>query len=368
MNVHAEASAMDLPFFSFANLKCVLWSFCRGLTDSLKFQDVFVLDDRTDQDRVEKIIQNNYKKEFLLNRESPNRELESLAKRRAVERREQLENVAKKSETKGNKEPRILERTGKCCLLNGVVFCFSIFLFDMALIPFVRAVIMFAFGQASGVYLCETIFPVLNITFATLWILPIYLLSKVVNAIWFADIADVAFKKSAAGRPRLMNSLSISLADTVFSIVVELIFLVQGNICTYIIPIAFVGQAVNMFHMCLLHSLYCFEYKWFNQGLELHKRLSYIENHWPYFLGFGLPLAIVTSLPSSQIVSGCFFSVLFPLFIVSGNQAQVVVQPNDVPIRIFHPTIVLSNAIFARTLQKTSPKQIQHQQQQRRWT
>jgi hypothetical protein len=52
----------------------------------------------------------------------------------------------------------------------------------------------------------------------------------------------VAFKKSSFGRPRLMNSLSISVADTVFSIVVELIFLVQGKICTYIIPLAFVGQ------------------------------------------------------------------------------------------------------------------------------
>lgn len=39
-----------------------------------------------------------------------------------------------------------------------------------------------------------------------------------------------------------MNSLSISLADTVFSIGVEIIFLVQGKICTYIIPLDFVGQ------------------------------------------------------------------------------------------------------------------------------
>ena len=58
----------------------------------------------------------------------------------------------------------------------------------------------------------------------------------------------MAFKNSAFGRPRLMNSLSISLADTVFSIVVELIFLVQGKICTYIIPLAFVGQVEMTSH------------------------------------------------------------------------------------------------------------------------
>ena len=138
----------DLPFFSLANLKCVLWSFCRGLTDSLKFRDVFVLDDRSEKERVDKLMQNNFKKEFLLNRESPSRELESLAKRRAVERREQLENAAARRTNGGsangdspsskNSEPKILERTLKCCLLNGCVFWFSIILFEYVLIPLVQ--------------------------------------------------------------------------------------------------------------------------------------------------------------------------------------------------------------------------------------
>ena len=70
------------------------------------------------------------------------------------------------------------------------------------------------------------------------------------------------------------------------------------------------------------------------------------------------------SLPSSQVVSGCVFSMLFPLFIVSANQAQVVVHASDLPVRIFHPTIALSNAIFAKTLQKSSSKpQLATQQQ-----
>ena len=82
----------------------------------------------------------------------------------------------------------------------------------------------------------------------------------------FSDIADVAFKKSASGRPRLMNSLSVSVADTVFSIVVELIFLVQGNLCTYIIPLASVGQ-VHLF--VLSHEICC------KQGPVLYKLGAY---------------------------------------------------------------------------------------------
>ena len=91
-------------------------------------------------------------------------------------------------------------------------------------------------------------------------------------------------------------------------------------ICNFNLGIS--GNAVHMVHMCLLLSLYSFEYKWFNQGLELHKRLTYVENNWPYFLGFGFPLAVLTNMSESVVVSGCVFSILFPLFIVSGNQAQ----------------------------------------------
>lgn len=254
-------------------------------------------------------------------------------------------------------EPKILERTLKCCVLNGCVFWFSIILFENVLLPFIKGLIYMCLGMSSGDWLWTSVFPVLSVTFQTLWVLPFYLLSKFVNAIWFADIADTAFRHSGPdSRPRTMNTISIAIADTLFTVFVETIFLVQAKVCLTFVPI--LGGFINFFHMCLLHALYCFEYKWFNQGLELHKRLSFIEINWPYFLGFGLPLAVITSWPSSLVVSGCVFSIFFPLFIVSGNQAQVITCDKQIEFRIFHPTVVISNAILTKTLDNSQNRQV----------
>jgi len=342
---NAQQAQYYNKLWSVQNLKSGLYAFCRGFADSLKFRDIFVLDSVDESKNY--INEKNVKKERLLNRGESPAPNDNLAKKRALDKR------LKQSQNQSNnapQEPKIMERTMKCCVLNGCFFWFSIIVFENIFMPFLHGLVLLFLGHTAGTTLWSNVVPVLSITFSTLWVLPFYLLSKVVNSIWFADIADTAFRKTANGRPRMMTSFSVSIADTVFTIVVEIIFLVQGKLFSMCVPINGVSKLINVFHMCLLNALYCFEYKWYNQGLELHKRLSSIETHWPYFLGFGLPLAIITSYPESQVVSGCVFSILFPLFLISGNQAQVVVTYQDVTMRIFNPTIALSNLIFSRTL------------------
>ena len=37
-------------------------------------------------------------------------------------------------------------------------------------------------------------------------------------------------------------------------------------------------------------------------GWRIRHRVNYVEKNWPYFLGFGLPLAILTAMPSSLVI------------------------------------------------------------------
>lgn len=87
----------------------------------------------------------------------------------------------------------------------------------------------------------------------------------------------------------------------------------------------FMSQLIYTVHLSLLYSLYSFEYKWVQMGLPLHQRLNYIETNWPYFIGFGLPLTLLTNCWSDWVIGACVFAVLFPVFIISGNEADVVV-------------------------------------------
>lgn len=71
-----------------------------------------------------------------------------------------------------------------------------------------------------------------------------------------------------------------------------------------------------------LIALYHFFNTFSVTGRELPRRLDYIELMWPYFFGFGLPLALSTHFLPNYYLSTAFFSLLFPFFILSANETH----------------------------------------------
>lgn len=96
------------------------------------------------------------------------------------------------------REPRILHRTLQCSILNGGVFCLSIFAFYGAVLPFIEALLTFGFsfgGQLSAAkWVWSWTSPVLSATFSALWILPLFVLSKFVNCFWFQVLFFIKYK------------------------------------------------------------------------------------------------------------------------------------------------------------------------------
>ncbi|XP_075557653.1 EI24 domain-containing protein tank [Dermacentor variabilis] len=257
-------------------------------------------------------------------------------------------------------EPWLLYRIFQCCLLNGGVFGLSIVSFNYMLLPAVQSLIDLLFGdhQSSPANNIWTwLHPLLNCTFQALWVIPLFVLSKIVNCLWFQDIANIAFRYITGGRPTLMTSVSRFLSDVLFSVLVQTLFLFQSHLVAAL-PIGKIGELVSLIHLSLLYSLYAFEYVWCSRGWELHRRLSFIEYNWPYFIGFGLPLAVLTSWPTSYFMSGSIFSILFPLYILSAHGVTPTTGTARFPLQLFSPSIWVSNAIFHRLTANCTTKPI----------
>ena len=180
-----------------------------------------------------------------------------------------------------------------------------------------------------------------------------------------------------------------------------------------LVPIKILGAALNLVHQCLLHSLYCFEYKWFSQVCPskciwsanlpssccpgdwaspapwLHRdELAIFPWLWtsacshhksPGESGAGIVVVLfvmIQYIPSSGHCWLCLFChistlhclwqpghCLKELFIFSFLffqlfgvfQAVIETSPGIRPINVFSPTIVISNAVFSRTI-TTQPK------------
>ena len=141
-------------FSTFQILRNGVYSFSKGFADSLRGAiELFFLDYRRAQQREQKLQQRDIDRELLLNRNSPVREIQNIAKRRALERREK-ERLRDASGGQKKSEPNIIERTVKCCLLNGGVFAVSIVLFDNIFLPLVRTIlfIILAGSQQRSVH------------------------------------------------------------------------------------------------------------------------------------------------------------------------------------------------------------------------
>lgn len=236
-------------------------------------------------------------------------------------------------------KPNALRRIFHCVLMN--VAC--VVALQFVILPLIRLLAYISPYRLPESWSVE----VVSITLGTISILPVFIVTRIVNALWFSDIANASLMYRGI-KPADPLPFSRAAADFLVAILVEVVFLVQSMVMVYL-PIPTVAPFITFFHLSLLHALYSFEYSWMSQGLELKNRLTRIERCWPYFMGFGTPLTVLSTLSNNFLVNGCLFGTFFPFFIVSSYLADTEViyeESSSIPtVHIFWPSLIVTNRI-----------------------
>lgn len=205
--------------------------------------------------------------------------------------------------------PKILKVFFKCLLLNGLIFLGSIWLFEKAIEPLAHL----AFSEF--VLITQK---TLYMLYSVLWIYPVYILSFLLNSIWYQDIADFAYRIHHKAEKRQKIYFTKVLSDEIFRSLLVGNYLIITSL-SYFIPI--IGPVLSFLQLCWIYSFYTFEYNWINQGWPLENHLLYFEDRWAYFLGFGFPTSLLTFFVPQFVGTG-FFAIIFPLCIIMSNVAK----------------------------------------------
>jgi etoposide-induced 2.4 mRNA len=345
-----------------ALFKICLYQFINGFKDSLF--------------GFMKFIQRQKKLAQILNESNNNanqtKKLPSLTTNTKISSTSSTSNSSTKSTLAKNHE-KLYQRLLQSCLLNGIFLLSCILTFNIILIPILNWFAYKLISERNHNLITDYLNPIIQLLFSFVWILPVFLLSKIFNVLCHQEIADCAYSQKY-GKPQIFQKFTIAqvIADTVFSCTMELIFLVQSSIMT-LIPSSFLNQFLCHVHLSFLYSLYAFEYKFCNMSWDIKKRIHHIESRWPYYLGFGLSLSIIVSFAPSYIYSATLFASIFPAFILSAIEADserlnpiVYLKPDEMnpgmakpvtlAVPLFKFSIYLTDVIFKLFAKKQNNK------------
>jgi etoposide-induced 2.4 mRNA len=236
-------------------------------------------------------------------------------------------------------DPEIRSKLLQCFMLNGVVFMFSLLIFDWVIVPLVLLV---APSETS-----HCIDMILTAVFRVLWVLPLYLISRLLNVFWYQEIADLVYKSVRRSRSRSpASSVSELIADIIYSVIVQCVFLVQASLAG-LVPV--LGYPLQVVHMALVYSLYAFEYVWMNQGQGVVRRVALMHYNWAYFAGYGMIMSVVISCADSYFMGVCLFSLMFPVLIVSSHHSSPQTKVKCFPLPLFRPSIFVTERVMSLT-------------------
>mmetsp|Transcript_19216 Transcript_19216/g.45837 ORF Transcript_19216/g.45837 Transcript_19216/m.45837 type:complete len:324 (-) Transcript_19216:345-1316(-) len=275
----------------------------------------------------------------------------------------------------------IFEKASLCFLLNVCIFTGSIAFLRFVLEPTFRLLLSLGLAggaayteQSSGAagrphgILGQALHRLPHLLLSTLWLLPMYLLSLLVSCSWYSEIARLAHEAQQERRrqQRVLRGLpeappesrrapvplSKMLADELYKMLLLTAFFAQATAASFV-PL--VGWLLYFLMTSMLYALYCFDYKWSLDKVDLSKRIAAVECNWPFFMGFGAPCVLLSLLLPFYAGAGVV-NFVFPLFVLVACDTDVLAATQEgrrlaAPRRVrwFYPAQMASDA-FAKAV------------------
>lgn len=113
---------------------------------------------------------------------------------RFFQRQKQLNapsNQQKTNKTSKQKSEKLYQRLFESCILNGVFLLSCMLAFSFILMPVLNYMYYAILSPEKHDLINMYLNPVLQLTFSFVWILPVFLLSKIFNLLWHQEIGKI---------------------------------------------------------------------------------------------------------------------------------------------------------------------------------
>ena len=191
-------------------------------------------------------------------------------------------------------------RVIQCLFLNGLIFLGSIMFFNFLISPILSKTDTILFWTEWMYYV--------------LWIFPVYLLSFILNAFWYQDIASESIRIYPMKRPSVSSSLTGEIVEVIHRSIFSLCFLI-------FLVIIQRWRFIYLINLCWLIAYNAWEYRWIYFKKNSENKLKNFESNSIYYFFFGLPLALI-SFQFPSIIENGLISVSFPFLLMMASTAN----------------------------------------------
>ncbi|CAM9473077.1 unnamed protein product, partial [Ectocarpus fasciculatus] len=238
-----------------------------------------------------------------------------------------------------SRDKAILTALAKCLAVNTILLLGSLYAHDSVFLPATAIISDFMSNGdpdvGAGVY--DFSGQCLTVIYTSCWVVPIWGLCYLLSLQWYQDIAQelAQRKNSASGKSKPKIDIKNQIVKECYVFVAAVAAATLSCIRMVSNSVRYASRACGFILQSVCYGWYGFDYHWSAAGDDYKLRFKRVEDHWAYFVGYGLPYVLVIS-QSTFFVGFGIYLILFPIALILSAESNFQVSNSGVSIPAVH--------------------------------